>query len=128
MPTAGPCWPPTARWPLRRPGWGSPAGICRSATTAASASRWRWPSDEGQHPRPPGRISAHITPGGDELAMRLAHRTEAVRSAERGLMATLPDGTLMQRAAAGLAAICAGLLGTVYGSPVVVLAGSGDNG
>jgi hydroxyethylthiazole kinase-like uncharacterized protein yjeF len=60
--------------------------------------------------------------------MRLAHSTEAVRSAERGLMATLPDGTLMQRAAAGLAAICAGLLGTVYGSPVVVLAGSGDNG
>jgi hydroxyethylthiazole kinase-like uncharacterized protein yjeF len=43
-------------------------------------------------------------------------------------MATLPDGALMQRAAAGLAATCARLLDHVYGSRVVVLAGSGDNG
>jgi ADP-dependent NAD(P)H-hydrate dehydratase / NAD(P)H-hydrate epimerase len=43
-------------------------------------------------------------------------------------MGLLPDGTLMQRAAAGLTAVCAGLLGGVYGSRVVVLAGSGDNG
>ncbi len=43
-------------------------------------------------------------------------------------MARLPEGTLMQRAAAGLAAICAELLGQVYGSHVVVLAGGGDNG
>lgn len=43
-------------------------------------------------------------------------------------MATVPDGTLMQRAAAGLAAICARLLDHVYGAHVVVLAGSGDNG
>ena len=34
----------------------------------------------------------------------------------------------MQRAAAGLAAVCADLLDPVYGSRVVVLAGSGDNG
>jgi len=34
----------------------------------------------------------------------------------------------MQRAAAGLAAVCASLLRPVYGAPVVVLAGSGDNG
>jgi hydroxyethylthiazole kinase-like uncharacterized protein yjeF len=34
----------------------------------------------------------------------------------------------MQRAAAGLAAVCAGLLPRVYGARVVVLAGSGDNG
>jgi hydroxyethylthiazole kinase-like uncharacterized protein yjeF len=34
----------------------------------------------------------------------------------------------MQRAAAGLAAVCASLLHRVYGAPVVVLAGSGDNG
>src|SRR4051795_6345258 len=34
----------------------------------------------------------------------------------------------MQRAAAGLAAACAGLLGRVYGSRVVLLVGSGDNG
>src|SRR5260370_5663842 len=43
-------------------------------------------------------------------------------------MAQLPPGTLMQRAAAGLASICAGLVGKVYGARVVVLAGSGDNG
>ncbi len=34
----------------------------------------------------------------------------------------------MQRAAAGLAAACAELLGRVYGSRVVLLVGSGDNG
>jgi hydroxyethylthiazole kinase-like uncharacterized protein yjeF len=93
-----------------------------------------------------------------------------VRAAEAALMARLPEGALMQRAASGLAAACAGLLrraggtagtystdgavtpagpigaggtagtaaaggtagtvgaGRVYGSRVVVLAGSGDNG
>ncbi len=51
-----------------------------------------------------------------------------VRTAEQALMAKLPDGALMQRAAAGLASVCASLLGQVYGSRVVVLAGSGDNG
>ena len=34
----------------------------------------------------------------------------------------------MQRAAAGLAAACAGLLGRAYGARVVLLVGSGDNG
>jgi hydroxyethylthiazole kinase-like uncharacterized protein yjeF len=43
-------------------------------------------------------------------------------------MARLPEGALMQRAAAGLAAACAQLLGRVYGSRVVLLVGSGDNG
>ncbi|MEU9042076.1 MULTISPECIES: NAD(P)H-hydrate dehydratase [unclassified Kitasatospora] len=64
--------------------------------------------------------------------MRHAHRVEAVRAAEAVLMARLPEGALMQRAAVGLAATCARLLtrrrGRVYGSRVVVLAGSGDNG
>ncbi len=60
--------------------------------------------------------------------MRRAHDVAAVRAAERALMDTLPPGTLMQRAAAGLAAVCARLAGTVYGARVVVLAGSGDNG
>ncbi|GHC68670.1 bifunctional NAD(P)H-hydrate repair enzyme [Streptomyces violaceochromogenes] len=53
---------------------------------------------------------------------------ETVRNAERELMARLPEGALMQRAAAGLAAACADLLGRVYGSRVVALVGSGDNG
>ncbi|MFF3491068.1 NAD(P)H-hydrate dehydratase [Streptomyces sp. NPDC002795] len=60
--------------------------------------------------------------------MRLAHDVETVRSAERALMARLPEGALMQRAAAGLATACADLLGKVYGSRVALLVGSGDNG
>ncbi|MBC7272130.1 MAG: NAD(P)H-hydrate dehydratase [Streptomyces sp.] len=60
--------------------------------------------------------------------MRTAYSVETVRAAERELMARLPEGALMQRAAAGLAAACADLLGRVYGKRVVVLAGSGDNG
>jgi ADP-dependent NAD(P)H-hydrate dehydratase / NAD(P)H-hydrate epimerase len=60
--------------------------------------------------------------------MRTAHTVAAVRAAEQALMAKLPDGTLMQRAAAALASVCASLLSQVYGARVVVLAGSGDNG
>ncbi|GAA2292399.1 bifunctional ADP-dependent NAD(P)H-hydrate dehydratase/NAD(P)H-hydrate epimerase [Streptomyces hawaiiensis] len=60
--------------------------------------------------------------------MRTAYSVETVRNAERELMARLPEGALMQRAAAGLAAACADLLGRVYGSRVVLLVGSGDNG
>jgi hydroxyethylthiazole kinase-like uncharacterized protein yjeF len=60
--------------------------------------------------------------------MRIAHQVAKVRAAEQALMAELPPGTLMQRAAAGLAAVCAGLAGQVSGTRVVVLAGSGDNG
>ncbi len=47
-------------------------------------------------------------------------------------MALVPDGALMQRAAAGLASVCVSLLrqcpGGVYGARVVILAGTGDNG
>jgi hydroxyethylthiazole kinase-like uncharacterized protein yjeF len=65
--------------------------------------------------------------------MRRAHAVEWIRAAEGDLMARLPEGALMQRAAAGLAATCAELLrdgvpGRVYGSRVLVWAGSGDNG
>ena len=64
--------------------------------------------------------------------MRHAHTVERIRAAEAALAARLPDGALMQRAVAGLAATCARLLtdhrGRVYGSRVTVLAGSGDNG
>jgi hydroxyethylthiazole kinase-like uncharacterized protein yjeF len=64
--------------------------------------------------------------------MRDAYQVAAVRAAERALMDLVPDGTLMGRAAAGLASVCAALLrrepGGVYGARVVVLAGSGDNG
>jgi hydroxyethylthiazole kinase-like uncharacterized protein yjeF len=60
--------------------------------------------------------------------MRKAHAVADIRAAEQALMARLPPGALMQRAAAGLAAVCAGLVPRVYGARVVVLAGSGDNG
>ncbi|GIF06166.1 NAD(P)H-hydrate dehydratase [Actinoplanes siamensis] len=63
--------------------------------------------------------------------MRQAWRVADVRAAEKTLMATLPEGTLMQRAAAGLARRCALLLadtGGVYGARVLLLVGSGDNG
>jgi ADP-dependent NAD(P)H-hydrate dehydratase / NAD(P)H-hydrate epimerase len=64
--------------------------------------------------------------------MRRAYQVAAVRAAERALMEALPEGTLMRRAAAGLASVCGSLLarhpGHVYGARVVVLAGSGDNG
>ena len=43
-------------------------------------------------------------------------------------MARLPDGALMQRAAAGLATSVIDLLGGVYGARVLLLVGSGDNG
>ncbi|MEQ4205044.1 NAD(P)H-hydrate dehydratase [Actinopolymorpha sp. B9G3] len=60
--------------------------------------------------------------------MRTAHTVTEVRAAEAALMATVPDGTLMQRAAAGLATACVDYLGGTYGRSVVVVAGSGDNG
>ncbi|MBM0230351.1 NAD(P)H-hydrate epimerase, partial [Micromonospora sp. ATA51] len=63
--------------------------------------------------------------------MKPVWRVADVRAAEAGLMATLPPGTLMQRAAAGLARRCALLLsdrGGVYGARVLLLIGSGDNG
>lgn len=60
--------------------------------------------------------------------MRYAHTVQAVRDAEGALMARLPEGALMQRAAAGLATVGADVLGRVYGARVVVLAGSGSNG
>lgn len=63
--------------------------------------------------------------------MRTAYSVDRVRAAERALMARLPEGTLMRRAAAGLAVACGDVLrrnGRVYGSRVLLLVGSGDNG
>ncbi|MFD6436777.1 NAD(P)H-hydrate dehydratase [Streptomyces venezuelae] len=60
--------------------------------------------------------------------MRTAYSVESVRAGERVVMGRGPEGVLMQRAAAGLAAECARLLGKVYGARVTLLVGSGDNG
>ncbi len=60
--------------------------------------------------------------------VRRAHTVEQVRAAEAELMSRLPDGALMQRAAAGLAYAVLDLLGSAYGRRVRLLVGSGDNG
>src|SRR6478752_1282159 len=60
--------------------------------------------------------------------MRRAHTVEQVRAAEAELMSRLPEGALMQRAAAGLAYAVIDLLGSAYGRRVLLLVGSGDNG
>jgi hydroxyethylthiazole kinase-like uncharacterized protein yjeF len=69
--------------------------------------------------------------------VRDAYQVAKVRAAEAELFALVPDGALMQRAAAGLASVTADILrargsrtqgGGIYGSRIAVLAGSGDNG
>ncbi len=66
--------------------------------------------------------------------MRRAHTVEQVRAAEGELISRLPEGALMQRAAAGLAhAVLDLLAGPVgdqpaYGRRVLLLVGGGDNG
>jgi ADP-dependent NAD(P)H-hydrate dehydratase / NAD(P)H-hydrate epimerase len=60
--------------------------------------------------------------------MRSAHTVEQVRAAEAELMARVPEGALMQRAATGLAGAVADLLGRVYATRVLLLVGAGDNG
>jgi ADP-dependent NAD(P)H-hydrate dehydratase / NAD(P)H-hydrate epimerase len=60
--------------------------------------------------------------------MRTAHTSAQVRAAEAELMARLPAGALMQRAAAGLAYAVLDLLGSAYGRRALLLVGSGDNG
>jgi hydroxyethylthiazole kinase-like uncharacterized protein yjeF len=60
--------------------------------------------------------------------VRRSYAVAAVRDAESTVMAGLPDGALMARAAAALGATCARLLGQVYGAHVVLLVGTGDNG
>ena len=60
--------------------------------------------------------------------MLRAHTVEEVRAAEAALMATVPEGTLMQRAAYGLANAVLDLLGGGYGRRVLLLVGAGHNG
>jgi ADP-dependent NAD(P)H-hydrate dehydratase / NAD(P)H-hydrate epimerase len=51
-----------------------------------------------------------------------------VRAAEAPVLAATPEGALMQRAAAGLAAVCLRLLDRSYGARVTALVGAGNNG
>jgi hydroxyethylthiazole kinase-like uncharacterized protein yjeF len=56
------------------------------------------------------------------------HTAAEVRAAEEPLLAATPEGTLMQRAATGLATVCLRLLGRCYGVRVTALVGAGNNG
>lgn len=60
--------------------------------------------------------------------MRYYYSADEIREAEAPLLASLPDGALMRRAAYGLATAIAGELGTVSGRCVCAVVGSGDNG
>ncbi|MCX6483232.1 MAG: bifunctional ADP-dependent NAD(P)H-hydrate dehydratase/NAD(P)H-hydrate epimerase, partial [Mycobacterium sp.] len=64
--------------------------------------------------------------------MRYYYTAEQIRAAEAPLLATLPDGALMRRAATGLVTAIAGELrrgtGAVAGRRICVIVGSGDNG
>lgn len=60
--------------------------------------------------------------------MRYFFSADAIRDAEAPLLASLPDGVLMRRAAYGLATAIAKELGSVAGRTVCAIVGSGDNG
>src|SRR6204780_4567577 len=64
--------------------------------------------------------------------MRHYYSADAIREAEAPLLASLPDGALMARAAYGLASAIIGELiartGGVAGRRVCAVVGSGDNG
>src|SRR3977135_4443465 len=64
--------------------------------------------------------------------MRHYYSVDAIRDAEAPLLASLPDGALMKRAAFGLATEIVGELtaraGGVAGRRVCAVVGSGDNG
>lgn len=64
--------------------------------------------------------------------MRHYYTADAIRAAEAPLLAALPDGALMRRAAYGLATVLARELrlrtGAVNGRSVCAVVGSGDNG
>lgn len=64
--------------------------------------------------------------------MRHYYSADAIRSAEAPLLASLPDGALMRRAAYGLATVLSGELrrrtGGIAGRRLCAVVGSGDNG
>ncbi len=60
--------------------------------------------------------------------MRHYYGADAIRDAEAPLLAALPDGALMRRAAHGLAVATARELGRTAGAHVCAVVGSGDNG
>ncbi|HEX2904405.1 MAG TPA: NAD(P)H-hydrate dehydratase [Jatrophihabitans sp.] len=60
--------------------------------------------------------------------MRGIWTTDEIRTAERSVMACLPPGALMARAARAIAVEAVAMLGFSYGARVLLLVGPGDNG
>ncbi len=60
--------------------------------------------------------------------MRYFYTADEIRSAEAPLLASLPEGGLMRRAAFGLATVIARELGSISGRTLCAIVGSGDNG
>src|SRR4051812_49777562 len=60
--------------------------------------------------------------------MKGVYPVAQIRAAEEAVLAGLPAGALMARAAHGLAVECAALLGKGYGARVALLIGAGNNG
>jgi hydroxyethylthiazole kinase-like uncharacterized protein yjeF len=60
--------------------------------------------------------------------MRHYYTADQIREAEAPLLATLPEGALMRRAAHGLATAIARYMGGVSGQRICAVVGSGDNG
>jgi ADP-dependent NAD(P)H-hydrate dehydratase / NAD(P)H-hydrate epimerase len=60
--------------------------------------------------------------------MRHYYTADAIREAEAPLLASMPDGALMRRAAFGLANAIARHTGAIAGSRICAVVGSGDNG
>ena len=113
--------------------------VLRSPAVHAARDRGRPGGRAGRRTRPPlplprrrhrvgGGGAGVLSPLASVGGMRSAHTVEEVRAAEAALMRTLPEGALMQRAAAGLANAVLEMLGRAYGAHVLLLVGSGDNG
>lgn len=68
------------------------------------------------------------SPGITVDAVQGVYTAQQIRDAEARLAATVPDGTLMRRAAFGLAVHARRLLTATAGARVVLLVGAGDNG
>jgi hydroxyethylthiazole kinase-like uncharacterized protein yjeF len=62
------------------------------------------------------------------IEMDGAWPVEQIRAAERAVMARLPEGALMQRAANAIAVHASSMMGFSYGARVLLLVGAGDNG
>src|SRR3954451_15921074 len=99
-------------------------GLSTAGTRGSLGAVWRpfGPTTRLVRPESQGTLRSSLR------VMRRAHSSTQITAAEEDLLARLPEGTLMQRAAAGLSQGVADLIGRVYGSRVLLLVGAGNNG